>query len=135
MSARQATERESPLDHVVLAGDVSGLAYAFWRRRQGRTVVVLGDRSCSRTGGLAAHVEDIGPLLQEAESLLHGERTLVLGQRTRVMAVLNVTPDSFSDGGRYPDPAAAGPAGSGRIAPKVAPATVDEARCPASASA
>jgi dihydropteroate synthase len=28
-------------------------------------------------------------------------RTLVLGQRTLVMGVLNVTPDSFSDGGRF----------------------------------
>jgi len=28
-------------------------------------------------------------------------RTLVLGDRTLVMGVLNVTPDSFSDGGLY----------------------------------
>jgi len=30
-------------------------------------------------------------------------RTLVLGERTLVMGVLNVTPDSFFDGGFYPD--------------------------------
>ncbi|HYY43203.1 MAG TPA: dihydropteroate synthase, partial [Pyrinomonadaceae bacterium] len=30
-----------------------------------------------------------------------GRRTLALGARTLVMGVLNVTPDSFSDGGRY----------------------------------
>jgi dihydropteroate synthase len=30
-------------------------------------------------------------------------RTLVLGERTLVMGILNVTPDSFSDGGRYVD--------------------------------
>src|SRR5258708_34055655 len=30
-------------------------------------------------------------------------RTLVLGERTLVMGVLNVTPDSFSDGGDYLD--------------------------------
>ncbi|MBI3665187.1 MAG: dihydropteroate synthase, partial [Acidobacteria bacterium] len=30
-------------------------------------------------------------------------RTVVLGVRTLVMGVLNVTPDSFSDGGRYLD--------------------------------
>jgi dihydropteroate synthase len=30
-------------------------------------------------------------------------RTLVLGERTLVMGVLNVTPDSFSDGGMYSD--------------------------------
>src|ERR1700693_2607285 len=29
--------------------------------------------------------------------------TLILGQRTLLMGVLNVTPDSFSDGGRYFD--------------------------------
>ena len=31
-------------------------------------------------------------------------RTLDLGERTYVMGVLNVTPDSFSDGGRWADP-------------------------------
>jgi dihydropteroate synthase len=32
------------------------------------------------------------------------EKTLNLGERTLLMGVLNVTPDSFSDGGRYNDP-------------------------------
>lgn len=31
------------------------------------------------------------------------DRRLELGRRTRIMGVLNVTPDSFSDGGRYLD--------------------------------
>jgi len=34
-------------------------------------------------------------------------RTLVLGERTLVMGVLNVTPDSFSDGGKYEQPESA----------------------------
>jgi dihydropteroate synthase len=34
-------------------------------------------------------------------------RTLILGERTLVMGVLNITPDSFSDGGRYLDSGAA----------------------------
>jgi dihydropteroate synthase len=34
-------------------------------------------------------------------------RTLELGPRTLVMGVVNVTPDSFSDGGCFPDPEAA----------------------------
>ncbi len=34
-------------------------------------------------------------------------RTLLLGERTLVMGVLNITPDSFSDGGRYLDSQAA----------------------------
>jgi dihydropteroate synthase len=33
-----------------------------------------------------------------------GRRTLLLGERTLLMAVLNVTPDSFSDGGKFNDP-------------------------------
>jgi dihydropteroate synthase len=32
------------------------------------------------------------------------DRTLSVGERTLVMGVLNVTPDSFSDGGKYLDP-------------------------------
>ncbi len=32
------------------------------------------------------------------------ERELLLGERTLIMGVLNVTPDSFSDGGKYLDP-------------------------------
>jgi dihydropteroate synthase len=34
-------------------------------------------------------------------------RTLMLGERTLLMGVLNITPDSFSDGGRYLDSQAA----------------------------
>ena len=32
------------------------------------------------------------------------QRDIQLGERTLVVGVLNVTPDSFSDGGKYPDP-------------------------------
>ena len=38
---------------------------------------------------------------------LAGGRTLALGDRTLVMGILNVTPDSFSDGGALPTAAAA----------------------------
>ena len=38
---------------------------------------------------------------------LPGDRALSLGERTLVMGVLNVTPDSFSDGGRLDEPARA----------------------------
>ena len=34
-------------------------------------------------------------------------RALELGQRTLIMGVVNVTPDSFSDGGQFLDPARA----------------------------
>jgi dihydropteroate synthase len=42
---------------------------------------------------------------------LPGGAALELGRRTLVMGVLNVTPDSFADGGRYLDPARAVAAG------------------------
>jgi dihydropteroate synthase len=32
------------------------------------------------------------------------EKTLQLGERTLIVGILNVTPDSFSDGGKYADP-------------------------------
>jgi dihydropteroate synthase len=32
------------------------------------------------------------------------DRTILLGERTLIMGILNVTPDSFSDAGRYDDP-------------------------------
>ena len=34
-------------------------------------------------------------------TLRAGDRTLNLGERTLIMGILNVTPDSFSDKGRY----------------------------------
>jgi len=43
------------------------------------------------------------PKRQTAALVGPGSRTLVLGERTLVMGVLNVTPDSFSDGGEYLD--------------------------------
>jgi dihydropteroate synthase len=55
---------------------------------------------------LAAEIEE---LLDREESarrrkqLVCGKHTLPLGERTLVMGILNVTPDSFSDGGRYND--------------------------------
>jgi len=40
-------------------------------------------------------------------SLRLGGRVLELGERTAIMGIVNVTPDSFSDGGTFLDPAAA----------------------------
>ncbi len=36
--------------------------------------------------------------------LVLGESRILLGAKTKIMGVLNVTPDSFSDGGKYLDP-------------------------------
>ena len=47
-------------------------------------------------------------MFQRKQFRLHlPSRTLLLGERTLVMGVLNITPDSFSDGGRYLDSQAA----------------------------
>lgn len=54
---------------------------------------------------IATEIEAILLALESKASTLqlaHG-KTLELGQRTLVMGILNVTPDSFTDGGRYND--------------------------------
>ena len=35
--------------------------------------------------------------------MIIGQKNLMYGNRTYVMGILNTTPDSFSDGGRYCD--------------------------------
>ncbi|MGG1878689.1 dihydropteroate synthase [Paenibacillus cisolokensis] len=42
--------------------------------------------------------------IYEREYRLRNGQVLKLGQSTLIMGILNVTPDSFSDGGRYHDP-------------------------------
>lgn len=44
---------------------------------------------------------------RKAYRIAWGRHVLDLGERTGIMGVLNVTPDSFSDGGRFLDPAEA----------------------------
>ncbi|MCU0559283.1 MAG: dihydropteroate synthase [Desulfobacterales bacterium] len=44
---------------------------------------------------------------RKAYRIAWGRHVLDLGRRTCIMGILNVTPDSFSDGGRFVDPAAA----------------------------
>src|SRR6202035_5772393 len=49
-----------------------------------------------------------GPMMQRKIFRLRlGKQTLVLGRRTVIMGVLNITPDSFSDGGQFLEPRAA----------------------------
>ncbi|MDQ0285375.1 dihydropteroate synthase [Desulfofundulus luciae] len=62
--------------------------------------------------GLPALAEEIRRVLQHLEGrparrLNCRGKELVLGERTLVMGILNVTPDSFSDGGRFSDPSRA----------------------------
>ncbi|MDR1159269.1 MAG: dihydropteroate synthase, partial [Syntrophomonadaceae bacterium] len=62
--------------------------------------------------GLKNLAEEITDVIYNAEKetlklTLPGGKTLHLGESTLVMGILNVTPDSFSDGGRHNDYAAA----------------------------
>jgi len=62
--------------------------------------------------GLAELAEQIRQVLQNLEGrrprrLDCRGKELVLGERTLIMGILNATPDSFSDGGRFIDPSAA----------------------------
>jgi dihydropteroate synthase len=43
-------------------------------------------------------------MLRERFDWYLGRRTVALGERTLIMGVVNVTPDSFSDGGQFLDP-------------------------------
>ncbi len=52
---------------------------------------------------MLSFLDEAGPRVIE----LPRNRQLVLGGRTLIMGILNVTPDSFSDGGRYLEPEAA----------------------------
>jgi len=55
----------------------------------------------------AQAARDITPTSQPARTLAPARFPLRLGERTLIMGVVNVTPDSFSDGGRWFDPDAA----------------------------
>lgn len=60
------------------------------------------DRLCHSTSEFRRNRASIAALLkQRTYRLRTPTRTIVLGERTLVMGVLNVTPDSFSDGGKY----------------------------------
>jgi dihydropteroate synthase len=71
-----------------------------------------GERSdglATRTGGASGEGGAMAPRAEHALRFADGG-TLELGRRTRVMGILNLTPDSFSDGGkqvRLPDALAA----------------------------
>jgi dihydropteroate synthase len=63
------------------------------------------EKVSSQPFGLKELAVKLGQLLENISAdrwtLKTSRREMVLGDRTRIMAILNVTPDSFSDGGRY----------------------------------
>ena len=92
-------------DHSLAAGPVLLLATWGQYRR-------LLPKLARQPFGLAALADELDRALRAFTA--HGPRTVpgphrpfVVGDRPRVMGVVNVTPDSFSDGGRFLDPASA----------------------------
>lgn len=83
-------------------------AVLFATSRQLRALV---DRLTSQPECVARLVPELvelsGRLQSPARIIKLGRRTLDLGRRTHVLGILNVTPDSFSDGGRFLEPPAA----------------------------
>jgi dihydropteroate synthase len=61
----------------------------------------LADRARAEGHPELAQAIEVAVCPRGPTQLVLGERTLTLGERTFVMGILNVTPDSFSDGGRY----------------------------------
>ncbi len=53
------------------------------------------------TGALEAALRAVGEGASALPSLTLGKRTFTFGGRSHLMGIVNVTPDSFSDGGRY----------------------------------
>jgi dihydropteroate synthase len=66
------------------------------------------EKVSSQPFGLNQLAVNLGQLLENIArdkwTLRTSRREMVLGDRTRIMAILNVTPDSFSDGGCYGSP-------------------------------
>lgn len=74
----------------------------------GEQLLLLAERLRDKPFGLKQLGVELADLLKQADSpsirqipLPHGMKPLQLGKRTLVMGILNVTPDSFSDGGKY----------------------------------
>ncbi|WP_434379914.1 dihydropteroate synthase [Melittangium boletus] len=76
-------------------------------RREQFERVVARARALPEQGALAEALARVWAAAAPPAPLGLGGRTLHFGARTHVMGVVNVTPDSFSDGGRYLDPEAA----------------------------
>ena len=76
-----------------------------------RQLRVLLDRLASQPECVSRLVPELtelnGRMLLPARAFKLGRKTVDLGSRTYVMGILNVTPDSFSDGGRFLEPPAA----------------------------
>lgn len=70
-----------------------------------KQVAAMAEKIEKQPFGLNIISRNIKDLLQNIEScgfiLKTSKRKIILGQKTLIMGILNITPDSFSDGGRY----------------------------------
>ncbi|WP_426745990.1 dihydropteroate synthase [Myxococcus faecalis] len=73
------------------------------RREQVERLIALARAEGGEFIALAGALERVLGAHVAPTPLVLGERTFEWGSRTYVMGVVNVTPDSFSDGGRYRD--------------------------------
>lgn len=94
---RWVINNEKPMADVLLLGTLKEYA-------------ILSEKLAYQPWGLRELGKKVGaliPSLGRAKSVtwewVDGKR-LELGQKTQVMGILNITPDSFSDGGQYLDP-------------------------------
>ncbi len=95
------------------ASGAGGRLHAEVNGRPGSTLLSVNEdafrRTASGSGSAGTGLERVLGTLEDTIrryrrnrfSLSHGGGMLKLGQRTCVMGILNVTPDSFYDGGRY----------------------------------
>ncbi len=95
------------------ASGAGGRLHAEVNDRPGSTLLSVNEdafrRTASGSGNAGTGLEHVLGTLEDTIrryrknrfSLSHGGGMLKLGQRTCVMGILNVTPDSFYDGGRY----------------------------------
>lgn len=58
-------------------------------------------RQYNRLSNMGSYIEEILDNLEKKHEMKIGKKNFEFGKRTYIMGILNVTPDSFYDGGRY----------------------------------
>jgi dihydropteroate synthase len=103
---------------LALGGDCAVATWAVGCTRPETEAVLMGTvkqlrRLTEKLGRQPFKLKELGAALAtllerldkpSAQGLRTSRRELILGERTLIMGILNVTPDSFSDGGLFDDP-------------------------------
>lgn len=106
----------SLIKDILLATPSTGLGLSLRAAGSGREAIITGTPEGLRRlpGLLSSHRPQAGEISATIQSLLDNyfrsdykirckDKLLELGTRTHIMGILNITPDSFSDGGLYAD--------------------------------